>query len=88
MIEDTQTSHWEHYGGTSQNFNQEGTIYQYFKSLIDGLNHAEFMIPDYQRSYYDAHITSMHFYHNMIFIYKGDNNEASNYLTNNTVKNG
>ena len=46
------------------------------------------MIPDYQRSYYDAHITSMHFYHNMIFIYKGDNNEASNYLTNNTVKNG
>ncbi|WP_297511883.1 class I SAM-dependent methyltransferase [Flavobacterium sp.] len=88
VIEDTQTSYWEHYGGTSNDFNQKGTIYEYFKSLIDGLNHSEYMIPDYQRNYYDAHIISMHFYHNMIFIYKGDNNETSNYLMNNKVKNG
>lgn len=88
VIEDTQTSYWDYYGGTSKDFNKEGTIYQYFKSLIDSLNHEEFMIPNYEKSYYDKHIISMHFYHNMIFIYKGDNNEPSNYLVNNKVKNG
>lgn len=88
VVEDTQTSYWSDYGGTSKDFNKEGTIYNYFKSLIDGLNHQEFMISDYQRSYYDSTIISMHFYHNMIFIYKGDNNEPSNYLQNNKVRNG
>ena len=87
-IEDTQTSYWKHYDGTSEDFNKPGTIYHYFKSLIDGLNHEEFMISDYKKTYYDQNIVSMHFYHNMIFIYKGINNEPSNYLVNNKVKNG
>jgi hypothetical protein len=56
--------------------------------LIDSLNHEEFMIQNYEKSYYDKHIVSIHFYHNMIFIYKGDNYEPSNYLVNNKVKNG
>ena len=30
----------------------------------------------------------MHFYHNMIFIYKGDNNEVSNYIVKNKKPNG
>lgn len=88
VIEDTQTSYWEEYGGSSTDFNRVGTIYCYFKSLIDSLNHEEFMILNYEKSYYDKHIVSIHFYHNMIFIYKGDNNEPSNYLVNNIVKNG
>ena len=88
VIEDTQTSYWEEYGGSSTDFNKVGTIYCYFKSLIDSLNHEEFTILNYEKSYYDKHIVSVHFYHNMIFIYKGDNNEPSNYLVNNTVKNG
>lgn len=88
VIEDTQTSYWKEYGGTSDNLNQEGTIYFYFKTLIDALNNEEFMIDGYQKSYYDKHIVSMHFYHNMIFIYKGDNNEPSTYLKNNQIKNG
>jgi hypothetical protein len=88
VIEDTQTSYWEEYGGSSTDFNKGGTIYCYFKSLIDSLNHEEFMISNYETSYYDLHIISIHFYHNMIFIYKGDNNEPSNYLVNNKVKNG
>jgi hypothetical protein len=49
VIEDTQTSYWEDYGGTSNNFNKEGTIMSFFKSLIDGLNHEEFMIKDYEK---------------------------------------
>jgi len=88
VVEDTQTSYWSEYGGNSDSFNMEGTIYHYFKSLIDGLNHQEFMINDYKKSYFDSNIVSMHFYHNMIFIYKGDNDESSNYLQNNSFRNG
>lgn len=78
IIEDTQTSYWEEYGGTSLNFNQPGTIYHFFKSLIDSLNNEEFIIDNYIKTYYDKHIVSMHFYHNLIIIYKGLNNELSN----------
>ncbi len=86
VIEDTQTSYWEDYGGNSKDLNSKGTIYNYFKSLIDALNNEEFMIDNYEKSYYDRHIISMHFYHNMIFIYKGENLESSNYLVNNKIK--
>lgn len=88
VIEDTQTSYWEHFGGTSKDFNRKGTIYHYFKSLIDSLNNEEFMIPNYEKNYYDKHIISMHFYHNMIFIFKGNNCETSNFLENNKKKRG
>lgn len=85
VIEDTQTSYWEGFGGSSHDLNKEGTIYSFFKSLIDSLNNEEFILDDYQKTYYDKHIVSMHFYHNLIFIYKGDNDEPSNYLINNKV---
>lgn len=83
VIEDTQTSYWPDYGGDSSNFDNKQTIYGFFKSLIDGLNNEEFIIDNYQKTYYDKYIISMHFYHNMIFIYKGNNDEKSNYIVNN-----
>lgn len=86
VIEDTQTSYWKEYGGSSNDLNKEGTIYHYFKSLIDSLNNVEFILDEYKKNYYDEHIISMHFYHNMIFIYKGDNNETSNKVRNNKFK--
>jgi demethylmacrocin O-methyltransferase len=86
VVEDTQTSYWEEYGGSSTNLNQQGTIYTYFKSLIDSLNNEEFILKNYQKSYFDKHIISMHFYHNMIFIFKGENNETSNKVRNNQFK--
>jgi demethylmacrocin O-methyltransferase len=86
VIEDTQTSYWEEFGGTSKDFNQSGTIYNYFKGLIDSLNHEEFILPNYKKTYFDKHITSMHFYHNMIFVYKGVNDEKSNKVRNNQFK--
>jgi len=86
VIEDTQTSYWEEYGGTSKDFKSKGTIYHYFKSLIDSLNHEEFILENYQKTYYDKHIVAMHFYHNMIFIYKGKNNEPSNKVRGNQFK--
>lgn len=88
VVEDTQTSYWKDYGGNSNNFDDKNTIYGFFKSLIDSLNNEEFTIDNYNKNYYDKHIISMHFYHNMIFIYKGDNNEVSNYLVKNKKPNG
>jgi demethylmacrocin O-methyltransferase len=78
VVEDTQTSYWEHYGGDSKDLNNPKTMMNYFKNLTDSLNHQEFMIPDYTPTYFDKKIVSMHFYHNMVFIYKGNNDEKSN----------
>ena len=50
----------------------------YFKGLTDSLNNQEFTIPSYEQSYFDKKIISIHFYHNMVFIYKGNNDEKSN----------
>lgn len=78
VIEDTQTSYWNDYGGSSKDFNKDGTIYHYFKKIVDGLNFMEFEDKDYTPSYYDKNIVAIHFFHNMIFIEKGLNNELSN----------
>lgn len=76
-IEDTQTSYWPEYGGDSQNLNNPSTLMNFFKSLIDGLNCQEYKKQGYKPSYFDINIAALHFYHNLIFIYKtkkGENN--------------
>jgi hypothetical protein len=85
-IEDTQTSYWKKYGGDSEDLNNPKTMMNFFKSLTDALNNQEFIIPNYKQNYFDKKIISMHFYHNMIFIYKGDNDEKSNIVVNNQLK--
>ena len=74
VVEDTQTSYWAEYGGSSHELNSPETMMGFFKGLLDGLNAVEIR-SDRPRSYFDKHIVSMHFYHNLIFIYKGDNDE-------------
>jgi hypothetical protein len=86
VIEDTQTSYWEKYGGDSEDLKNPKTMMNFFKSLTDALNNEEFIIPNYKKNYFDKKIISMHFYHNMIFIYKGDNDEKSNIVVNNQLK--
>lgn len=77
VIEDTQTSYWKDYAVD----NDRGeTMMDYFKKLVDGLNYEEFKTPGYDPTYFDRNIISMHFYHNLIIIYKGKNNEGSNIL--------
>ena len=78
VIEDTQTSYWEEFGGDSVNLKNEKTLINFFKNLIDNLNYEEFRNKDYIPSYYDMNVVSIHFYHNLIFIYKNINNEGSN----------
>jgi hypothetical protein len=84
IVEDTQTSYWEDLGGDSKDLNNPNTMMNFFKKMADCLNHSEFIRPGYQPSYYDKNIVSIHFYHNMIFIHKGKNDEKSNMLVNNT----
>ena len=57
----------------------------FFKSIVDSLNNKEFIKPGYEQNYHDKNIVSIHFYHNMIFIYKDDNNEPSNTLVDNEL---
>jgi hypothetical protein len=83
VIEDVQTSYWPPFGG---GFQKENTIMNFCKRLTDCLNHKEFLIKDYDPNYFDKHITSIHFYHNLIFIYKGNNNEKSNLIENGDFK--
>ena len=85
VIEDLQCSYWPWYGGDSSDLGKEGTAMNYFRNLIHGLNHKEFLLPGYEASYYDKHIISIHFYHNILFIYKGNNNEESNHLVANQL---
>ncbi|QNM84163.1 class I SAM-dependent methyltransferase [Polaribacter pectinis] len=80
VVEDMQTSYWEDFGGDSKDLKNPKTMMNYFKSLTDSLNNQEFLIPNYQQNYFDKKIISMHFYHNMVFIYKGNNDEKSNIL--------
>ncbi|WP_411768223.1 class I SAM-dependent methyltransferase [Winogradskyella sp. A3E31] len=83
VVEDTQTSYWKRYGGDSIDLKNSNTIMNFFKNLTDSLNHKEFLLPGYEPTYFDKHITAINFYHNLIFIYKGFNDEPSNVLLNN-----
>jgi len=84
VIEDLQTSYWDEMNGKkwggSNDLKAEYTSMNFLKSLVDGLNYEEFAVDNYVPTYFDKNIISIHFYHNLAFIYKGDNNEGSNKL--------
>ncbi len=84
VIEDTQTSYWEKVGGVdwggSKQLDAPHTSMNFFKSLLDCLNHDEFTMEEYTPTYYDKNIIGMHMYHNLVFIDKGPNNEGSNII--------
>jgi hypothetical protein len=81
VIEDVQTSYWHEFGGSLDKFTHL-TSMNFLKSLVDGLNYEEFPRNGYEPTYFDKSIVSMHFYHNLVFIYKGSNNEGSNLIEN------
>jgi len=75
-VEDTQTSYWPEFGGDTHDRSDVRTTMGFFKSLVDGLNYSEFTDVDRAPNYLDQNIISVHFYHNLVFIYKGDNREG------------
>lgn len=83
VIEDVQTSYWPGFGGVVAPHTRAPTSIEFFKTLIDGLNWEELHAPSYSPNYTDTNIVGMHFYHNLIFIQKGENKEGSNLVLNN-----
>ncbi len=83
VVEDVQTTYWSPYGGGTDTINRPLSVVEFFKSFIDSINWQEIHRPGYQPNYFDLNIVSMHFYHNMIFIEKGHNQEGSNVVVNN-----
>jgi len=77
VVEDIQTSYWPTFGGDSYDLNNPNTILGFLKTLLDSLNYEEIARKDYNPSYFDKNIVSLHFYHNLAFIYKGRNEEGS-----------
>jgi len=78
VVEDTQTSYWPGFGGSSCKINDPRTIMGYFTSLCHSLNFQEIPRDNYSPTDFDRHVVAAHFYHNLIFICKGDNSETSN----------
>lgn len=77
VIEDLQTSYWDIYRARS---GMPRTSMELLKNLADGLNHAEFDVPNYQPSYFDLWVESISLFHNIAFIEKGPNIDGSNIL--------
>jgi len=76
VIEDIQSSYWPEWGG-SEDRNSTETSMGLCKQLADGLNYEEFVDEPYEPTYTDTHVTGVFFYHNLVFIQKGENKEGS-----------
>ncbi|RCG25478.1 class I SAM-dependent methyltransferase [Streptomyces diacarni] len=77
VVEDTQTAYWPGYGGSSTELGDTTTSMGFLKTLVDGLNHEEFLLPDYTPRYTDSTVVAAHFYHNLALIQKGENTEGT-----------
>lgn len=72
-IEDTQTSCWPSLEGTSKDLDNPKTSMKFLKKLPDSLNHQEFLLLNYNPSYFDNNIVAIHSYYNMVVINKEHN---------------
>jgi hypothetical protein len=84
-VEDIQTAYWRSYGGDSFNLSNKKTAMAFFKKMADGLNYEEIDNPYYKPSYFDRNINGLSFYHNMVFVQKGRNEEGSTQVVDNMI---
>lgn len=75
VVEDTQTAYWPTWGGGIDN--RQSSL-SFFKSLADGLNHVEYPVESYKPTYFDTNIVEIAFFHNLVIVRKGENNEKTN----------
>jgi len=73
-VEDTQTAYWPTWGGGTKAQNSIA----FFKTLVDGLNHVEYPVANYQPDDFEKHIVEIAFFHNLILLRKGKNDEKTN----------
>jgi hypothetical protein len=79
VMEDLQTSYWPRFGG-SHDLDDPSTSMAFLKRLVDGINYAEWDITDYAPTRFDREVEEIIFVHNLCFIRRGANEEASNLL--------
>lgn len=77
VVEDMQTSYWPSMGGNNVDLYDKSTMINYFRDKIDCLNHEDFLKDGLGASYFDRHISSIHFYKNFLLIYKKSKFELS-----------
>ena len=77
VIEDIQTSYNHFFGGNPFDLKYSNSHMNFFKQLTDSLNYQEIANPFYIEKKYDGKITNISFYHNMVFVRKGNNNKPS-----------
>jgi hypothetical protein len=75
VVEDLQTAYWPTWGGGISN---PRSSMAFFKRLADGLNHVEYCAANYEPNYFDQNVVELAFFHNLIFIRKGTNDEKPN----------
>jgi len=72
IVEDLQTSYIPRYGGSRINLIKKNSSMNFFKSLSDSINYENFDKPFFKKNRYDGLIKSVHFYQNIVFIFKGE----------------
>jgi hypothetical protein len=75
VVEDTQAAYWPTWGGGISNPNNS---MEFFKCLVNGLNHVEYPLAGYEPDYFERNIVEIAFFHNLIVIRKGNNDEKTN----------
>ena len=80
-VEDTQTAYWPDFGGAPPQDAAAPTSMNYLKALADALNYREFPPAEgWEPHPFGPHVVAVHFYHNLVFVQKGTNDEPSNIL--------
>ena len=87
IVEDMQTSYNHFFGGNPFDLKYSNSHMNFFKNLTDRLNYQEIANPFYIKNKYDGKITNISFYHNMVFIKKGENNQLSREVINHSYEN-
>ena len=86
VVEDMQTSYNHFFGGNPFDLKYSNTHMNFFKHLTDRLNYQEIANPFYISNKYDAKITNVSFYHNLVFVRKGINNKLSREVHNHSYE--
>jgi hypothetical protein len=68
VVEDIATSYWEDYMGSADPLNPTTSMF-FFKSLLDGIMQPHGGLTRHL-TYADAHTKSVHFYWNIVFVFK------------------
>ena len=86
VVEDMQTSYNHFFGGNPFDLKYSNSHMNFFKHLTDRLNYQEIANPFYVSSKYDAKITNVSFYHNLVFVTKGVNDKSSKEVLNHSYE--